>query len=108
MRRVTLLDLAAQSVSLVMGGHRVTLTFRAHAGLDRFMADVALDDRPVLQGVRLVEGVDIMGPFAPGLGSIIVSAGGREPTRAAWAAGDARLLVLSEAERERVVRGEAL
>lgn len=59
-----------QKFSTVLGGRRVTINLRYVLFLDRWSFDLSIDDDPVIQGRRIVSGIDLISTFNLGIGSI--------------------------------------
>lgn len=93
MNRFEILDQADQQFGTIINGRRVTIRLRYNPTSDRWSFDLSIDDKPVLQGRRVVTGVDLLAPFDFGLGVIFAASitDGSAPDRAALPAGTVRL-----------------
>lgn len=91
-----------QQFGTIINGQRVTIRLRYNPTTDRWSFDISLDDQPVVQGRRIVTGIDLLAPFDLGVGMIVaaVVTPGAEPGRAALPAGEVRLFSVSEGEME--------
>lgn len=93
---------ADQQFGAIINGRRVTIRLRYNPTTDRWNFDLSLDDEPVLQGRRIVTGIDLIAPFDLGIGMIVaaVITPGAEPDRTALPAGEVRVFSLTEDEME--------
>lgn len=100
----TVADAADQQFSAILNNRRVTLRLRYNVTTDRWSFDLSLDDLPVLQGRRIVTGVDLLAPFNFGIGSIFAypASEGQIPDRTGLPAGRVRLYHATPAEIEAV------
>lgn len=67
-------DLPDQQFATVFDGQRVTIRLRYNVTWDRWSLDLSIDDLPVLQGRKIVTGVDLLKPFNLGVGIIFAAA----------------------------------
>lgn len=98
----TITDHADQQFGTIINGSRVSLRLRYNPSNDRWSFDLALDDKPVLQGRRVVTGIDLIAPFDLNIGvlvAIAVSAG--VPDRSALPSGGVRIFHMTALEFER-------
>lgn len=95
-----IIDAADQQFGTIINGRRVTIRLRYNPTSERWSFDLAIDDRPVLVGRRIVTGVDLLAPFNLGLGVIFAAAvtPGAVPDRQALPAGTVKLFHASDAE----------
>lgn len=93
-----------QRFSTVIGNKRVTIQLRYSATTDRWSFDLALDDEPLLYGRRVVTGVDLLKPFALGVGAIFAYSELEEaPGRDALPNGAVRLYSATQTEIDEVL-----
>lgn len=102
MRELSIIDAADQQFGLIIDNRRVTMRVRYNVTSDRWSFDLSVDDLPVIHGRRIVTGVDLLGPFALGLGAIfaISTAAGDDPDRDALPSGLVRIYHATDAETE--------
>lgn len=94
-----IIDQADQQFSAVLNNRRVTLRLRYNKVLDRWMLDLSIDDVPVLNGRRIVAGLDLLRGFGFGIGALVAfSPSNAEPTRNALPGGKVKLYQLSPDE----------
>lgn len=94
-----IIDEADQQFSAVMNNRRVTLRLRYNKIVDRWMFDLSIDDQPVLNGRRIVAGLDLLRGFGLGIGAIVAfSPAGAAPNRAALPSGVVKLYSVSADE----------
>lgn len=95
-----LIDAADQQFGTIINNRRVTIRLRYNPTSERWSFDLAIDDLPVLQGRRIVTGVDLLAPFNFGLGVIFAAAvtPGAVADREALPAGTVKLFHASDAE----------
>lgn len=95
-----IIDAADQQFGTIINGRRVTIRLRYNPTSERWSFDLAIDDLPVLQGRRIVTGVDLLAPFNLGLGLMFAAAvtPGAVPDRQALPAGTVKLFHASDAE----------
>ncbi len=100
MNRFEILDQADQQFGTIIDGRRITLRVRYNPSSDRWSFDLSIDDKPVLQGRRIVTGIDLLAPFDFGLGVIFAASvtEGAEPDRSALPAGTVRLFHATDEE----------
>lgn len=98
----TIADEADQQFATVMGGRRVTIRLRFNVTIDRWSFDLSIDDLPVLHGRRIVTGIDLLEPFAFGIGLLIAAPikTGSLPDRGDLPNGNVKLFHLTEDELE--------
>lgn len=63
-----ILDEPRQKFSVLLDNRRVTFELWYSPATDRWSMDLAIDRAPVLQGRRIVTGVDLLAPFNLGIG----------------------------------------
>lgn len=94
-----IIDEADQQFSAVMNNRRVTIRLRYNKVLDRWMLDLSIDDVPVLNGRRIVAGLDLLRGFGFGVGAIVAySPTGAAPGRSAFPLGSVKLYQVSADE----------
>jgi len=94
-----IIDQADQQFSAVMNNRRVTLRLRYNKIVDRWMFDLSIDDQPVLNGRRIVAGLDLLRGFGLGIGAIVAfSPAGAAPNRTALPSGVVKLYSVSADE----------
>lgn len=101
MREIVLTDAPDQEFSTILAGQRCRLRFRYSPTTERFSFDLDIGDRPALRGRRVVLGVDLLAPFALGIGRIFAAefeGRGALPTKAAIAERRVRIYHVTEAE----------
>lgn len=59
---------ADQQFATILENRRVSFRLRYSETSDRWSLDLSVDDLPVLMGVRIVTGVDLLSPYNLGLG----------------------------------------
>ena len=98
-------DYADQQFGAIISNRRVTIRLRYNPSNDRWSFDLSIDDLPVLQGRKIVTGVDLLKPFDFGLGMIFAwtVTPGAEPNRAALPAGTVKLYQASQDEVDAAV-----
>lgn len=98
----TIADEADQQFATVMDGRRVTIRLRYNVTVDRWSFDLSIDDLPVLHGRRIVTGIDLLAPFAFGIGLFIAAPikVGSMPDRDDLPNGNVKLFHLTEDELE--------
>ena len=75
-------DHADQEFSAVLGTQRVTLRLWYNTYTDRWSLSISIDDEPILVGIRVVPGVDMLDAFNLGIGAIFAfSDTGDDPDR---------------------------
>ena len=68
MIRFKIIDAADQKFSTVLNRRRVTLRVWYSGFDDRWSIDLSLDGDPVINGRKIVTGVDLLAPFNLGIG----------------------------------------
>lgn len=63
-------DNPRQEFSVILEGRRVTMELWYAVFLDRWSMSLAIDGDPVLAGIRVVTGVDLLARFSLGVGII--------------------------------------
>ena len=99
---VPFIEAPDQSVALVLERRRVTLRMLYNVMIARWSLDVAIDATPMICGIRLVPGVDLLEPFGIDIGSIFVGdyeGRGAAPDYEAMISGRLRLYAIGPAER---------
>lgn len=77
-----IIDQPKQRFSVLLNQRRVTFELWYSTSSDRWSFDLSLDDKPIIQGRRIVAGVDLLAPFGLGLGMLVAfSETGAEPNR---------------------------
>lgn len=96
----TITDHADQQFGTIINGSRVSLRLRYNPSNDRWSFDLSLDDKPVLQGRRVVTGVDLLAPFDFGIGVMFAAAvkPGSVPDRNALPEGNVRFYHATQEE----------
>lgn len=104
MKQFTVIDAADQQFGTILNNRRVTIRLRYNPTTDRWSMDLSIDDLPVLHGKRVTTGVDLLGAFSFGIGSIFAVAtnAGDVPDRNGLPSGRVRLYHASEDEVEAV------
>lgn len=102
MKQFTIIDAADQQFSTILNNRRVTFRIRYNVTTDRWSMDLSIDDLPILHGIRLVAGVDILAPFNLGIGHIylLATSAGIDPDRDGLPSGLVRMYWLSDEEVE--------
>lgn len=93
-------DHTDQQFEAVLNGRRVTLRLWYNQTSERWELDLAVDDLPVLNGRRIVVGVDILKPFDFGIGVLFAAdvVAGSVPDRVSLPNGTVKLFQTTEAE----------
>lgn len=96
----SIVDAADQQFGALLNNRRVTLRLRYNTSIKRWGMDVSIDDLPVLQGRKIVTGVDLLEPFDFDIGAIfaVPVKEGAVPDRQALVNGDVRLYHASAEE----------
>lgn len=91
---------ADQKFGMILENLRVTIRVRYNVTTERWSFDLAIDDNPVLSGIRIVTGVDMLAPFDLGLGSLfaVTTVPGALPDRDGLPNGGVRLYQASRSE----------
>ena len=93
-------DAADQKFSTILNNRRVTFRLRFNYTSGRWSMDLALDGDYVLHGRRIVPNVDLIDPFAFGIGVIFAhSLNGHNPGRQELVDGRVKIYQASEAEK---------
>jgi hypothetical protein len=89
-----------QQFVLILAGRAVTMRLRWNGVANRWHMDLVIDDVVVLQGRRVVVGVDLLAPFSLGLGRIFAwpAVEGAQPDYEGLVEGRVALLHATEAE----------
>lgn len=99
MKQFVIKSHADQEFSTIINGRRVTLRLWYSRITDRWSLDLSLDGDPVLQGRRVVTGVDMLEAFDFGIGVMFaVSERGDEPGRDQLPEGLVKFYHASESE----------
>lgn len=101
MVEIRIIDAADQLFAAILDGQRVTMRLRYNVTTERWSFDLALDERWVLMGRRIVLGADLLEAFSFGIGAIFAadpSGQGREPGRHELHKGLVRLYHMTEVE----------
>lgn len=100
MQEIPIIDAADQKMAVSLGGRRVSLRLRYNVSADRWTLDLSIDDVPILNGRKIVTGVDLLAPFKLGIGLLFADAGGKNimPGRNELPRGMVRLYHATEAE----------
>lgn len=96
-------DEADQQFATLLENRRVSFRLRYSEESDRWSFDLSVDDTPVLYGVRIVTGVDLLAPYNLGLGILFALPSPEEdlpPNRANLPNGLVRLYHTTEDEVE--------
>ena len=93
MKQFSIIDAPDQQFAVILNNRRVTIRLRYNSTTDRWSMNLAIDDLPVLYGVRIVTGVDLLEPFNLGIGCIFALAtnAGQNPDREGLPSGRVRL-----------------
>lgn len=94
LNQLSIIDASGQVVSTVANGLKVTIRLRYNVQAQRFAMDLAIDETDVLKGRKVVSEVDLLAPFAFGIGSIFaadVDRKGRPATLANFVNGTVKL-----------------
>lgn len=93
-------DHADQQFEAVLERRRVTMRLWYNGTTERWELDLSIDDLPVLNGRRVVLGVDLLKPFNFGIGVLFAAdvVAGSLPNRTSLPAGLVRLYHTTEAE----------
>lgn len=103
MEQIEVLDEADQEFSAVLNNRRVSFRLRYNAHMDRWMFDLRIDDVPVVNGRRIVTGIDLLRGLGLGVGAIFAfSPSGAAPGRRALPAGTVKLYAVTAAEMKLV------
>ena len=97
-----ILDTPDQMFGTSIDSRRVSLRVRYNQSNDRWSFDLSIDDQPVLNGRRIVTGVNLIEPYKFNIGVIFAAATqeGAEPDREGLPAGFVRLYSATDAEVE--------
>lgn len=94
MREFIITDAPDQEFTIQAGGKRCAFRFRYNPTSDRWTFDLSIQDVPQLSGRRVVLGIDLLAPFAFGIGAVFAvdyAAAGVLPDRAALPARTVRI-----------------
>lgn len=100
MKQITITDVADQQFAVILENRRVTMRVRYNVTNDSWSFDLSIDDLPVLQGRKIVTGIDLLAPFNLGIGVIFAAAvtSGATPNRQQLPNGEVRLYHTTETE----------
>lgn len=100
MIRFPIIDAADQQFSQVVNNQRVTFRLRWNLTTGFWSMDIAIDDLPVLAGLRVVLGIDIIAPYDLGIGRVFALAhkADAKPGRTELPSGDVRIYHATEEE----------
>jgi len=70
-KEFTIINAADQQFGTVLNNRRVTIRLRYNVSSDRWSLDLSIDDLPVIHGLRVVTGADLLDGFNLGLGRLI-------------------------------------
>ena len=100
MIRFNLADEPDQQFSTTLNSQRVTIRLRYNSTSGRWAMDVAIDDQPVLNGQKVVSGVDMLYKYDLGIGAIFAlpAKAGALPDRDNLPNGNVRLYSATQAE----------
>ena len=73
--RLKITDAGDQKFDIVVNGQRVGIRLRNNVSIDRWSIDITIDDVDVLLGLRVVSDVDLLEPYALGIGSLYAGSG---------------------------------
>lgn len=92
-RELPIIDAPSQSFTTTLAGRRCDFRVVYSTWADRWSFDLDIDGVRVLSGRRIVMGVDLIAPFALGVGSLVAApwTDGAEPGRTELPAGLVRL-----------------
>ena len=96
----TITDAPDQQFGAILSGRRVTMRLRYNPTSQAWSFDLAIDDLPVLQGRRVVTGIDLLEPFGFGLGALFALpvTPGAVPDRTGLPSGTVKLYHATDAE----------
>lgn len=102
MIRFEVIDAADQQFGAVLNRRRVTIRLRYNVTTDRWSFDLSIDNLPVLQGQRIVTGIDLLSSYNFDIGQIFAwpVVAGSEPDRQNLPNGNVRLYHVSDDEAE--------
>lgn len=105
MIQLDILDESKQKFSLILNDQRVTIQLWYSATSDRWSFDLALDGDWVLNGRKIVTGVDLIAPFQLGIGVLFAAAEkpGAVPDRTSLPLGLVRLYHATQEEVDAAV-----
>jgi hypothetical protein len=100
-----ILDEPRQKFSVLLSGRRVTFELWYSLTTDRWSLDLAIDGAPVLTGIRIVTGVDMLAKFNLGIGILFAwpEVSGSVPDRSALPLGNVRLYHTTQEEADAAV-----
>jgi hypothetical protein len=100
-RELPVISDPAQSFSTVLSGRTCSFTLRYSTWSNRWSFDLTIDGVTMLQGRRIVLGVDLLAPFSLDIGKLFAvdwEDKGVEPGRTELPSGQVRLLHYDEAD----------
>ena len=102
MKQFTIIDAPDQQFSTILNNRRVTIRLRYNPTSEHWTLDLSIDDLPVLQGQKIVVGIDLLSAYNFGVGMIfaVATTAGAEPDRDALPLGLVRLYHATDAEFE--------
>lgn len=105
MIRFKVIDAADQQFAVILNNRRVTIRLWYNFSTDRWSFDLSIDDRPVIRGRRIVEGVDLLAAFPNiKLGKLFAhSPTGAAPNRSNLPAGIVNLYHVTDEEVDAVL-----
>lgn len=105
MREIKIIDHARQRFAVVLNNRRVTFEVWYSRYTNRWSFDLMIDNGPILQGRRIVLGVDLLRPFNFGVGAVFALADleGAEPGRDELPRGAVRLYHATQEEIDAAV-----
>ena len=100
MIQIKVLDAPKQKFSVLLERRRVTFELWYNVTTDRWTMDLSIDGAPVLQGRRIVTGVDLIAPFNFSIGALfaLAEASGDVPDRDALPQGTVKLYHATQEE----------
>lgn len=100
-----ILDEPRQKFSVLLNRRRVTFELWYSLTTDRWSFDLAIDGATVLNGRRIVTGVDLLAPFNLGIGILFAApeAAGTVPNRSALPLGTVKLYHTTQEEVDAAV-----
>ena len=108
MIRFPIADAADQQFAQVINNQRVTFRLRWNLTSGFWSIDLGIDDVPVLTGLRVVLGIDLLGAYDLGLGRVFALPykTDAKPGREELPSGDVRIYHASEDEIEAFENGQ--
>lgn len=104
MIEIPVVDAPDQEFGIILNGQRCTIRLRYNQTVNRWAFDLSLDDRPILQGRRIVLDRNLLAELGFGLGYLFAGADDPNavPGRTELPSGIVRLYYLTDADRAAV------